>query len=57
MKIKSQENRKTIGIYIPRWLCDSDESDQMFAEELIKTINESAKYEALRLNLKRPLFF
>src|SRR3989338_4470612 len=43
----------TIGIYVPKWLCRSDESDQLFADELFRTIEQSGKYRPLTLELPK----
>ena len=48
-----QNAKPTIGIYVPKWLCRSDESDQLFADELVRTIECSERYRPLILDLPK----
>ena len=48
-----KKTKLTIGIYVPKWLCRSDESDQLFADELVRTIEHSGRYRPLILNLPK----
>ena len=43
----------SIGIYMPRWLYRSDVSDRMFADELIKSIEQSGRYRPLPLDVPK----
>ena len=45
--------KPTIGIYVPLWLCRSDKSDQVFADELVRTIAQSERYQPLSLDLPK----
>jgi len=61
-KVKTVEEhgkirKLAIGIYIPDWFYNSDESDKMFTDELIKTIKQSREYRPLRLNLAKLWIF
>jgi len=48
--------KPAIGIYIPRWFCNTSEANKIFARELVQSIDSSSRYRALLLNLPKLSF-